>query len=195
MKKLIILVLGLVLLPFSSGAQNSSSINLKNLFGDLRARHIGPALMSGRINDMEIHPTNNQIIYAGTAGGGVWKTQDSGSTWEPISDGYFGGSIGAIAVSESDENIIYVGEGEQTLRGNVSSGHGMWKSTDAGETWKYIGLPKSLFNCFQLAPASSLLYNPFRVGFSASITVYKILASDGATAIANLPNCPSGKPL
>ena len=79
----------------------------------------------------------------GTAGGGVWKTEDSGSTWEPISDGYFGGSIGAIAVSESDENIIYVGEGEQTLRGNVSSGHGMWKSTDAGEKWKYIGLPKS----------------------------------------------------
>ena len=79
----------------------------------------------------------------GTAGGGVWKTEDSGSTWEPISDGYYGGSIGAIAVSESDENIIYVGEGEQTLRGNVSSGHGMWKSTDAGETWKYIGLPKS----------------------------------------------------
>ena len=67
MKKLIILVLGMALLPSSSGAQNSSSIDLKNLFGDLRARHIGPALMSGRINDMEVHPTNNQIIYAGTA--------------------------------------------------------------------------------------------------------------------------------
>ena len=58
----------------------------------------------------------------GTAGGGVWKTEDAGNTWVPISDGYFGGSIGAVAVSESDPNIIYVGEGEQTLRGNVSSG-------------------------------------------------------------------------
>ena len=79
----------------------------------------------------------------GTAGGGVWKTEDAGNTWEPISDGYYGGSIGALAVSESDPNIIYVGEGEQTLRGNVSSGMGMWKSLDAGETWEYIGLPKS----------------------------------------------------
>ena len=79
----------------------------------------------------------------GTAGGGVWKTEDAGNTWESISDGYFGGSIGAVAVSNSDPNIIYVGEGEQTLRGNVSSGKGIWKSVDAGETWKFIGLPKS----------------------------------------------------
>ena len=68
----------------------------------------------------------------GTAGGGVWKTQDAGNTWECISDGYFGGSIGSVSVSETDPNIIYVGEGEQTLRGNVSSGKGAWKSTDAG---------------------------------------------------------------
>ena len=79
----------------------------------------------------------------GTAGGGVWKTTDAGSTWECISDGFFGGSIGSVAVSESDPNVIYVGEGEQTLRGNVSSGNGLWKSVDAGETWKFIGLEGS----------------------------------------------------
>ena len=72
----------------------------------------------------------------GTAGGGVWKTTDGGQTWENISDGFYGGSIGAIAVSESDPNIIYVGEGEETVRGNVSSGRGLWKSTDAGKTWE-----------------------------------------------------------
>ena len=76
----------------------------------------------------------------GTAGGGVWKTEDAGNSWECISDGYFGGSIGSVSVSESDPNIIYVGEGEQTLRGNVSSGKGAWKSTDAGKSWSFIGL-------------------------------------------------------
>ena len=86
---------------------------------------------------------NRNLYYMGTAGGGVWKTEDAGNSWESISDGYFGGSIGAVAVSESDPNIIYVGEGEQTLRGNVSSGKGMWKSNDAGESWDFIGLPKS----------------------------------------------------
>jgi len=79
----------------------------------------------------------------GTAGGGVWRTKDAGSTWESISDGYFGGSIGAVAVSKSDPNVIYVGEGEQTLRGNVSSGKGVWRSTDAGDTWQYLGLRES----------------------------------------------------
>ena len=114
----------------------------QSLYSSIEYRLIGP-FRGGRAGTAVGVLNNPNLYYMGTAGGGVWKTQDSGSTWEPISDGYFGGSIGAIAVSESDENIIYVGEGEQTLRGNVSSGHGMWKSTDAGETWKYIGLPKS----------------------------------------------------
>ena len=79
MKKIGIIVLGLAILPLSLIAQNDNDINLKNLFGDLRARHIGPALMSGRINDMEVHPTNDRILYAGTAGGGVWKSNDAGT--------------------------------------------------------------------------------------------------------------------
>ena len=77
----------------------------------------------------------------GATGGGVWKTIDGGQTWKNISDGYFGGSIGAVAVSESDPNTIYVGTGEQTVRGNVSPGYGgFWKSEDAGETWKKLNL-------------------------------------------------------
>ena len=66
-----------------------------------------------------------------------------GNTWKSISDGYFGGSVGAIAVSDWDPNVIYAGGGDTSIRGNVSSGKGAWKSTDAGETWTYIGLPKS----------------------------------------------------
>ena len=125
------------------GQSKKTKLNYdQSLYNSIEYRLIGP-FRGGRAGTAVGVLNNPNLYYMGTAGGGVWKTQDSGSTWEPISDGYFGGSIGAIAVSESDENIIYVGEGEQTLRGNVSSGHGMWKSTDAGETWKYIGLPKS----------------------------------------------------
>ncbi|MDA8893701.1 hypothetical protein OAN30_02595 [Flavobacteriaceae bacterium] len=143
MKKLITLVLGLALLPFSSGAQNSSSIDLKNLFGDLRARHIGPALMSGRINDMEVHPTNNQIIYAGTAGGGVWKSNDAGTTFNPIFDDH-SQSIGALAIDPNDpDNVIYVGTGETWTRNSVSYGDGLYKSTDGGSNWKKLGFDKS----------------------------------------------------
>lgn len=77
------------------------------------------------------------------AGGGVWKTEDGGITYKNISDGYFGGSIGSIAVAKSDLNVIYVGGGEVTVRGNVSSGYGIWKSEDAGKTWTFSGLPES----------------------------------------------------
>ena len=136
-------VVALIFSINSFGQSKKSKLNYdQSLYNSIEYRLIGP-FRGGRAGTAVGVLNNPNLYYMGTAGGGVWKTEDSGSTWEPISDGYYGGSIGAIAVSESDENIIYVGEGEQTLRGNVSSGHGMWKSTDAGETWKYIGLPKS----------------------------------------------------
>lgn len=105
-------------------------------------RSIGP-FRGGRSGTVSGVASNPNLYYMGTAGGGVWKTSDAGNTWKSISDNFFGGSIGALAVSESDPNIIYVGEGEQTLRGNVSSGKGLWKSLDAGETWSFIGLKDS----------------------------------------------------
>ena len=141
--KYLLPIVALIFSINSFGQSKKTKLNYdQSLYSSIEYRLIGP-FRGGRAGTAVGVLNNPNLYYMGTAGGGVWKTQDSGSTWEPISDGYFGGSIGAIAVSESDENIIYVGEGEQTLRGNVSSGHGMWKSTDAGETWKYIGLPKS----------------------------------------------------
>ena len=71
------------------------------------------------------------------------ETEDGGETFKNISDGFFGGSIGSISVSINDPNIIYVGGGEVTVRGNVSSGYGIWKSDNAGKTWSFSGLPKS----------------------------------------------------
>jgi photosystem II stability/assembly factor-like uncharacterized protein len=112
------------------------------LYDSMKWRLVGP-FRGGRAGTATGVVGEPNLYYMGTAGGGVWKTEDAGSSWTCISDGYFGGSIGAVAVSESDPNIIYVGEGEQTLRGNVSSGNGLWKSTDAGKTWQFIGLKGS----------------------------------------------------
>ncbi len=123
--------------------QKSSDISFdETLYEGMSWRQLGP-FRGGRAGTVSGVLNNPNLYYMGTAGGGVWKTEDAGSTWSCISDGYFGGSIGALAVSETDPNIIYVGEGEQTLRGNVSSGNGMWKSMDAGKTWEFIGLEGS----------------------------------------------------
>ncbi|SDB51918.1 Sortilin, neurotensin receptor 3 [Flavobacteriaceae bacterium MAR_2010_188] len=121
--------------------ENSLTYN-ESLYNGMQWRLVGP-FRGGRAGTVTGTKDNPNLYHMGTAGGGVWKTEDAGSTWECISDGFFGGSIGAVAVSESDPNIIYVGEGEQTLRGNVSSGNGIWKSMDAGTTWKFIGLDGS----------------------------------------------------
>lgn len=105
-------------------------------------RSLGPH-RGGRSAAVTGVPGKPLLYYFGATGGGVWRTTDGGQTYENISDGYFGGSIGAVAVSEYDNNVIYVGGGEKTVRGNVSYGYGMWKSIDAGKTWEFIGLPES----------------------------------------------------
>lgn len=131
------------LFPMSGTAQKKVSIEAKQLFGDIRARHIGPAVMSGRINDLEVHPTNNRIIYAGTAGGGVWKSNDGGTTFNPIFDEYCQ-SIGAVEIDPNDpDNTIYVGTGETWTRNSVSVGDGLYKSVDGGTNWTKLGFDKS----------------------------------------------------
>ncbi|MEM0925259.1 MAG: glycosyl hydrolase, partial [Planctomycetota bacterium] len=110
-----------------------------SLFEGMNYRLIGP-FRGGRSAAVTGIPGRPMQFLFGAAGGGVWKTDDAGSTWRNISDGYFGGSIGAVAVSESDPNVIYVGGGEKTVRGNVSHGEGVWKSIDGGTTWKHVGL-------------------------------------------------------
>ncbi len=113
-----------------------------SLFGGLEWRCIGP-FRGGRSATVTGVRNKPNLYYFGSTGGGVWKTLDGGQTWQNISDGFFGGSIGSVEVAPSDNNVIYVGGGEQTVRGNVSYGYGMWKTTDAGETWEKIGLEKS----------------------------------------------------
>ena len=84
MKRILLALLLTLLFSFDGNAQEEISLKGKELFGDMRARQIGPALMSGRINDLESHPTNPRILYAGTAGGGVWRSSDGGAIFSPI---------------------------------------------------------------------------------------------------------------
>jgi len=114
----------------------------EELYKALEYRNIGP-FRGGRSAASTGVPGNKMLAYFGATGGGVWQTKNGGQTWNNISDGYFGGSIGAVTVSEWDPNVIYVGGGEVTVRGNVSHGNGVWKSTDAGKTWKHMGLKDS----------------------------------------------------
>ncbi len=113
-----------------------------NLYAGLEWRNIGP-FRGGRSAAVTGVSDQPNLFYFGSAGGGIWKTNDAGNSWENLSDGYFGGSVGAIAVSDWDPNVIYAGGGEVTVRGNVSSGYGIWKSVDGGKTWENKGLPDS----------------------------------------------------
>src|SRR4051812_48789731 len=111
-----------------------------SLFNALEWREIGP-FRGGRVTAVAGHADQPLTYYFGGTGGGVFKTTDGGLTWTPISDKDFKvGSIGAIEVAPSDPNVIYVGTGESPIRGNVSPGNGVYKSTDAGKTWSHVGL-------------------------------------------------------
>ena len=143
MKKFLLFTILLSSITFVAHTQKRSSENTlsydSKTYEGIQWRQIGP-FRGGRSAAVTGVPGKPNLYYMGSTGGGVWRTKDAGNTWENISDGFFGGSIGAVAVSEWDNNVIYVGGGEVTVRGNVSSGFGMWKSVDAGKNWKHIGL-------------------------------------------------------
>src|SRR5262245_32729447 len=143
-------LLSLVVLCFFVGqvsAQappNGGSLDYNTIFKTVKWRSIGP-FRGGRSVTGTGVVGDPRTYYMGTTGGGVWKTENMGITWRNISDGYFKtGSVGAIAVAESDPNVVYVGMGEHAPRGVMtSSGDGVYRSTDAGKTWKKIGLDES----------------------------------------------------
>jgi photosystem II stability/assembly factor-like uncharacterized protein len=133
---LLLCVLGAAAQKKKAAPSNEDSV----LFSKLKYRLAGP-FRGGRVAAVAGSTRSKNTFYFGAVGGGVWKTTDGGSNWKCVSDKYYGGSIGAVAVAPSDDNIVYVGEGENTLRGNESEGlNGLWRSDDAGRTWKNIGL-------------------------------------------------------
>src|SRR5690242_3324605 len=132
--------LSLTLLSCSGLALTAAPSYDLSLFKALEWRSVGPNRGGRSITSAGSSSRPNEY-YFGAVGGGLWKTTDGGATWKPVTDGQIhSSSVGAVAVSESNPDIVYIGMGETELRGNIMRGDGMYKSTDAGKTWKHIGL-------------------------------------------------------
>ncbi len=112
-------------------------------FNGLKLRSIGPALTSGRISDIAVHPQNRSIYFVAAASGGVWKTTNSGTTWQPVFDQQGSYSIGCVAIDPNNPLVVWVGTGENNSQRSVSYGDGVYKSLDGGKTWKNMGLKAS----------------------------------------------------
>ena len=118
----------------------SGQTRQEQLIKDMRWRNIGPANMSGRISDIEALDDDFTTVLIASASGGVWKSTNAGTTFDPIFDKYGSASIGDIAIFRKDPNIIWVGTGEKSARNSVAWGDGIYKSTDGGKTFTHMGL-------------------------------------------------------
>jgi len=127
----------------ASDSARPSSPYTSEAFGALRARSIGPAMTSGRVMTVAVHPSNPGIIYAGTASGGLWKTTSGGAAWQPVFDREGSYSIGWITLDPKHPNVIWVGTGERNSQRSVAYGDGVYKSEDSGRSWKNVGLKLS----------------------------------------------------
>lgn len=139
-------VLLAVLMSLPAGAAEhggEAAARHDDAFEHLPWRAIGPVNMSGRVSDVEGVPGDANVVYVGSASGGVWKTTNGGLTFEPIFDDQPLASIGDVALAPSNRDVIYVGTGEANPRNSVSFGNGVYKSTDAGATWRHLGLEKT----------------------------------------------------
>jgi photosystem II stability/assembly factor-like uncharacterized protein len=121
----------------------AQQVDLAKHFKSMKPRNIGPAGMSGRVTAIDAVYTNPNIIYLGTASGGVWKTENGGGSWTPIFDEQPIQNIGALAITQSNPNIVWAGTGEGNPRNSISLGEGIYKSLDGGKTWKCLGLQKT----------------------------------------------------
>jgi photosystem II stability/assembly factor-like uncharacterized protein len=141
MKLLIASFIALVLMLGSVVAQDQVTVDSRT-FGAITARHIGPAVMSGRVAAIAASNADPRIIYIGAATGGVWKSTNGGVSFKPVFDKYTQ-AIGGIAIDQARPDTVWVGTGEPWVRNSVSVGTGMYRTTDAGENWKCMGLPNS----------------------------------------------------
>ncbi len=134
----LLLLLMSILIHTTTHAQNKTKVT-SGTIGMMEARHIGPAVMGGRITAIDAVSKDPRIMYVGTAGGGIWKTTTGGTIFKPIFDKYCQ-SIGALTVDQTNPDVIWCGTGESNMRNSVSIGTGLFKSTDAGENWVKVGL-------------------------------------------------------
>ena len=132
----------IILLFFASLFSFSFSQTKTDIFGSLKSRHIGPAVTSGRISCVDGVNNNTKILYVGSAGGGLWKTTNDGTTFKPVFDKYTQ-SIGTVTIDQNHPDTIWVGTGETWVRNSVSVGTGIYKTTNGGDSWKLMGLEES----------------------------------------------------
>ncbi|MGD9327749.1 MAG: hypothetical protein PVH48_02215 [Cyclobacteriaceae bacterium] len=128
-----------IVIPFISDAQEVDT----TLYNALKPRAIGPAGMSGRVTTIDVLLANPDVMYIGTASGGLWKSESGGTAWEPIFDKYDVASIGALAINQKNPDVIWVGTGEGNPRNSQTSGNGVYKSIDGGKNWVHLGLEKT----------------------------------------------------
>ena len=149
MKRLLIILLAFLLLtPIDANSQRKRNQKENNKtekvsLNAFKFRNVGPAFLSGRIADIAIHPNNENIWYVAVGSGGVWMTDNAGTTWKPIFDSQPVYSIGSVTIDPSNPSIIWVGSGENVGGRHVGYGDGVYKSTDGGKSWKNMGLKKS----------------------------------------------------
>ena len=132
-----------VLLIVMSGYAMAQQVDLSKQFKTLKPRNIGPAGMSGRVTSIDAVWSNPDIIFLGTASGGVWKTENGGASWTPMFDEQPILNIGSVAITQSNPSVVWAGTGEGNPRNSVSLGEGIYKSLDGGKTWKCMGLQKT----------------------------------------------------
>ncbi|UCG53797.1 MAG: glycosyl hydrolase [Candidatus Latescibacterota bacterium] len=144
---MILFLLGFVLVMISSvvfaGQNDNKSLLSDTTFTGLKLRNVGPALMSGRIADIAIHPNDDNLWYVAVGSGGVWKTENSGITWKPIFDEQSSYSIGCVSIDPSNPHVIWVGTGENVGGRHVGYGDGIYRSQDGGSSWENLGLKES----------------------------------------------------
>lgn len=133
-------VLTAVLIVLSASPALFAQVSNDDLFRDMKWRNIGPANMSGRVSDVEALDDDYRVIYIGAASGGVWKSKNGGTTWDPIFENYGVASIGDIDIAQSNSNVVWVGTGEANNRNSVAWGNGVYKSSNGGETFVHMGL-------------------------------------------------------
>ncbi|MEM9446850.1 MAG: glycosyl hydrolase, partial [Verrucomicrobiota bacterium] len=127
----------------STTSPQSTSLMQDSVFSGLKLRNIGPAFMSGRIGDIAIHSEDENTWFVAVASGGVWKTENAGTTWTPVFDKQSSYSIGCVTVDHLNPHIVWVGTGENVGGRHIGYGDGIYKSEDGGITWKNMGLKSS----------------------------------------------------